>query len=229
MKTFADQVNTFNKNLTFRGELPEGIEVMNPFEKQEILNITVDFYNKYYADNRERYLILGINPGRFGAGLTGIPFTDPKHLVNVCKISYPEKPVHEPSSVFIYDMIEAYGGIEKFYAKFYINSVSPLGFTQKQKNGKEINYNYYDSKDLVAATKGFIVESIQKQLEFGIKTDVCFCLGTGKNYKFLNRLNNEYNFFKKVIPLEHPRYIIQYKMKSKDQYITKYIMSLNSC
>ncbi len=33
-----------------------------------------------------RYLILGINPGRFGGGITGIPFTDPIRLQNICGI-----------------------------------------------------------------------------------------------------------------------------------------------
>ena len=38
------------------------------------------------------------------------------------------------SSVFIYDMIAAFGGAEQFYSRFYINSLSLLGFTKNGKN-----------------------------------------------------------------------------------------------
>jgi len=49
---------------------------MNPFrENPEALIVSGKFYKKYYNDNNPRFLILGINPGRFGAGVTGIPFT----------------------------------------------------------------------------------------------------------------------------------------------------------
>ncbi len=168
-------------------------------------------------------MILGINPGRFGAGLTGIPFTDPKRLVANCGIEYNGISAHELSSVFVYDVIAAFGGEEMFYKNFYINSVCPLGFTSLSKKGKEVNYNYYDSKELTNCVYDFIMESIKKQIGFGINTDVCFCFGTGKNEKFLLEINNEFGFFRKIIALEHPRYIMQYKLKKKQQYIDKYI------
>lgn len=77
---------------------------MNPFrEGEEIFSVSSSFYRKFYTDNTPRHLILGINPGGFGAGVTAIPF---------------------------------------------------------------------------------IVERIGRQIELGIRTDVCFCFGTGKNEKF---------------------------------------------
>ncbi len=66
-------------------------------------------------------------------------------------------------------------------------------------------------------------ESIRAQIEFGIESDVCFCFGTGKNEKFLRLINDEYGFFKKIIALEHPRFVMQYKARSKQQYIDKYL------
>ncbi len=69
----------------------------------------------------------------------------------------------------------------------------------------------------------FIVESLWMQLEFGIKRDVCFCLGTGQNFKFLLKLNSELKLFQEIVPLEHPRYVMQYKTKQKQKYIDKYI------
>ncbi|MGZ3874784.1 MAG: uracil-DNA glycosylase family protein [Mucilaginibacter sp.] len=168
-------------------------------------------------------MVLGINPGRFGGGVTGIPFTDSKRLKSVCKIDYQGKETHEPSSVFIYEMIEAFGGAEEFYRQLYINSICPLGFTATTGGGREINYNYYDSPALTAAMYDFIVENIQKQIDLGNYTDTCFCFGTGKNEKFMRRLNGEHGFFKDIVALEHPRFIMQYKTKTKQQYIDKYI------
>jgi len=224
MKTFADKVIDFNKHLHFQGDLPDGISVMNPFrENKQIIAVSSEFYKKFYDDNNSRHLILGINPGRFGAGVTGVPFTDSKRLINECGISYTGKETHEPSSVFVYEVIEAFGGVKKFYGQFYIHSVFPLGFTTTNNKGKEVNYNYYDSKELTNAVYDFIIEHIQKQIAMGVNTDICYCFGTGKNEHFLRELNEEKKFFKTIIALEHPRFIAQYKAKSKQFYIDKYL------
>jgi hypothetical protein len=228
MKTFADKIIAYNSSLEFHGKLPEGIRIMNPFKEDEnVITISSTFYKKYYNDNHKRYLILGINPGRFGAGLTGIPFTDPKRLIANCGIEFNGPLAHEPSSVFVYEVIKAFGGEEAFYNRFFINSMSPLGFTSLGKNGKEVNYNYYDSKELTQSVFDFIIENIRKQIEMGIHTDICYCFGTGKNEKFLLEINNQFGFFKKIISLEHPRYVMQYKSKSKEEYIAKYLSALN--
>jgi hypothetical protein len=227
--TFSEKVISFFTGLEYCGSLPPGISVMNPFrDNPGIIPLVSKFYNKFYNDERSRHLILGINPGRFGAGQTGIPFTDTRRLNEKCGLTISGIETFETSSVFIYEMIDTFGGTGKFYSKFFISSVSPLGFTSTGKSGKEVNYNYYDSKELTESLKDFIVESIAKQLEFGIHRDICFCLGTGKNYKFLSELNNSLKFFNEVIPLEHPRYIMQYRSKQKFFYITKYIEEFRS-
>jgi hypothetical protein len=228
MKTVADRIIEFNRNVEFRGSLPEGISIMNPFRggNEYIFGISSAFYRKYYADNNPRRLILGINPGRFGAGFTGIPFTDTKRLTGECSIAYAGRQTHEPSSVFIYEVIRAYGGPERFYGDYYINSVCPLGFTHKGENGREKNYNYYDRADLTAAVTDFIIWNIREQIAMGVRTDVCFCLGTGKNEKFLRALNDRYGFFGEIVALEHPRFIMQYKSASRDEYVSKYLALL---
>jgi hypothetical protein len=225
MYSFAEKVITFCRNLDFSGQLPAGISIMNPFRKNgEVLEVISSFYRKYYSDNNPRRLILGINPGRFGAGVTGIPFT--VRLREKCRLSIPGLKTHETSSVFIYEMIEQYGGCEKFYGDYFISSVSPLGFTRTGSNGKEVNYNYYDSRELSETILDFVVDSVKKQLEFGIERDVCFCLGTGKNFRFLSKLNDDHHFFKRIEPLQHPRFIMQYKLKQKEFYIDNYIGKL---
>jgi hypothetical protein len=228
--TFADKVIRFNRQLTYTGPLlPAGIRIMNPFrEFPEANRVSEAFYRKFYADDQPRHLILGINPGRFGAGLTGVPFTDPKRLASECGIRYEGKLAHEPSSVFIYEMIHAFGGAIPFYRKFYINSICPLGFTTAARGGKEINYNYYDNKELQSAVSEFIIDNIRKQIALGVSTDTCFCFGTGKNEAFLRKLNEEHHFFGRILALEHPRFIMQYKATSKRTYIDKYLAAFQS-
>ena len=229
MSTFAERVIEFNKNLKLEAVLPSGIRAMNPFaENMAALEVSSEFYRKYYSDNRERTLILGINPGRFGAGVTGVPFTDTKRMKEKCGLEISGFATHEPSSVFVYEVIDAWGGVKKFYSDFYINSPSPLGYVSVGKHGKEVNFNYYDSRDLAAAVRPFMVDSLRAHIGVGCRTDVAFCLGSGKNYEYLSRLNDEFRFFGRLVALEHPRFIMQYRSKDKGYYIDKYLRLLRS-
>jgi len=223
-KNFGEQVLKFNKALSLDIKLPKGISVMNSFrENLEIRLISTEFYRKYYSDNYQRRIILGINPGRLGAGATGIPFTDTKRLLSHCGISTKSVQTHEPSSVLVYDVINAFGGVEAFYNQFYITSICPLGFVKNVAPNKEINYNYYDDAALEKSIRPFVIKSLEQQLKFGVDREIAFCFGTGKNHKFIAGINKEFGFFKKLFPLEHPRYIMQYKSKTKESYITKYL------
>ncbi|MBE0675023.1 MAG: DUF4918 family protein [Bacteroidales bacterium] len=227
MSTFAERVIEFNRGLKLTVQLPAGIRAMNPFtENPSALAVSSEFYRKYYSDNIPRRLILGINPGRFGAGVTGIPFTDTRRLTEKCGLVIPGIKTYEPSSVFVYEVIDAYGGPDIFYRDFYINSPSPLGFVARSEQGKELNHNYYDSTSLAVALKPFMAESVKAHIAIGTSTDIAICLGTGKNFKYLSALNSEYAFFRRLIPLEHPRFIMQYKSKEKDAYIEKYLQAL---
>lgn len=224
MSTFAQKINSFNANLSFREPLPGGIGLMNPFKENDCATpASRAFYQKYYGDSAPRYAILGINPGRFGAGITGVPFTDPVRLAEKCDIHIPGCPhAHEPSSVFVYEVIAAYGSVTDFYASWYINSVCPLGFTRQNAQGRHVNYNYYDSAALKQAATPFIVQTLKEQIACGLDRRICFCFGMDKNYKFLNALNQEHNFFQQIIPLDHPRYIVQYRHSQMKEYAARY-------
>jgi hypothetical protein len=226
METFANRVLRFFKKVSYKGALPQGIEIMNPYKDKDVMVFVQQFYLKYYGDNNGRRLILGINPGRLGAGATGIPFTDPKRLIEKCGIPYKSKLLHEPSSVFVYEMIDAYGGAEAFYSDYYISSVCPLGFVKVDARAKATNYNYFDSKELVSMLHDFINWNIKEQIRMGCDTDKVYCLGYSKNYRFLSQLNKEKKYFGEIIPLEHPRFIMQYKSKEKDRYIADYLKKL---
>ena len=218
--TFAARIVEQNLSLVRPSGLPPGIKTLNPVEQKEVQEVIIQFYSKYFDDDNERVLILGINPGRLGAGITGIPFTDPIRLADVCGIPNSFNPKPELSSVFIYEMISAFGGPEKFYERFYFNSVCPLGFTLDGKN-----LNYYDVPALQNALTSYIEENIQNLISLGLRTDVCYCLGEGKNYQYLNKLNEVKGFFREIVPLSHPRFIMQYKLKTKADYVDQYLKS----
>lgn len=224
-RTFAQKVTAFNAHLDFGGELPKDIYIMNPFVENTCASpASAAFYNKYYNDYNARYAIMGINPGRFGAGITGVPFTDPKRLKEVCGINLPQCPsAHEPSSQFVYAVISAYGGPEAFYGKWYINSFCPLGFVKRTKKGGLVNFNYYDNAELAKLATPFIVKTLEEQLQFPLNKEVCFCLGAGKNFAFIERLNGENGFFDRIIPLPHPRFIAQYHARETDKYVREYL------
>ena len=155
--------------------------------------------------------------------LTGIPFTDPIKLQEHCGIKNELSKRAELSADFIHLVLDAFGGLEKFYSQYYFSSVSPLGFT---KDGK--NLNYYDIPELEGALKPFIVKSIQTQLAFGLRQDVVFVLGAGKNFNYVQSLNNEFKLFKKITPLPHPRFVMQYRRKQLLSYINDYVTELQT-
>ncbi|MDL2265517.1 SMUG2 DNA glycosylase family protein [Parabacteroides sp. OttesenSCG-928-G07] len=228
IKTFADNIIEYNKNLAYTGELPAGFKVVNPFcDNQEAVKVMEQFYRKYYTDSRQRKFIIGINPGRHGAGITGIPFTDTKHLENVCGIRMQSAQTHEISSVFVYDMIAQYGGTELFYQDFFIKSPFPLAIVREKEVGKWINANYYDDTSLLRMTEEFMITSLKKQITIGIDCSEVFVLGK-KNATYISEMNKKANLFGRITVLEHPRYIQQYKSKDKQFYIDKYILTLNS-
>lgn len=224
-KTFADHVIEFNKNLSYTGNLPENFEILNPYlDNPETMVVMQKFYHKYYNDSNKRKFIIGINPSRHGAGVTGVPFTDTKRLESVCGIKMNSARTHEVSSVFMYEMIAEYGGANKFYTDIYINSPFPLAIVRKTKTGL-LNANYYDDKKLFESLKEFMIDSLKKHISLNVDISEVFILGK-KNADFISQLNKEAKLFDKMTVLEHPRYIQQYKSKEKQLYIDKYILAL---
>jgi len=226
--TIGQRIIAFNKGLQYTGKLPEGFAVLNPYlDNPETLQVMTSFYDKYYNDEVPRKFIIGINPSRHGAGVTGVPFTDTKHLENDCGIPMLSARTHEVSSVFVYDMIAQYGGVAAFYKDYYINSPFPLAIVRKNAQGNWLNANYYDDPELFALTREYMIETLKKHIALGLDTNEVYVLGK-KNATFLEKLNKEASLFKKMVVLEHPRYIEQYKSKEKQLYIDKFITLLKT-
>jgi hypothetical protein len=228
MQSIAEKLTGFYGSITPPTNLPNGIEILFPQKDKQVRELITQFFNKYYNDHKQRSLMLGINPGRFGAGITGVNFTAPKQLKEACGIDHHFKLSSELSAEFIYDMIAEYGGPEKFYRDWFIGAVCPLGFTASPSpsKGGVKNINYYDDKKLLIAVTPFIVNCINKQVAIGFTRERCICIGGEKNFKFLSSLNNEHKWFDQIIPLPHPRFILQYRRKQKDKYIHQYLSAL---
>jgi hypothetical protein len=194
---------------------------MNPYAEPQVRRYLRAFLERFYCGGAPRVLVLGINPGRFGAGVTGVTFTDPVALNDYCGVPNHLPRRRELSSIFVYDFIERFGGPAAFYDHFFLSAVSPLGFTSGG-----TNLNYYDSPQLARAVTPFIVDTLRQQIALGTRQDAAVVLGLGDNRRFLERLNEEHRFFERIIPLEHPRWIMQYRRRRVGEYLAKYAAAL---
>ena len=229
-RTRADRLLNLVHSISLDGiALPKGVHVLDPLRgdnSTEVERIVHDFHRKYFSDEQPRKLMLGINPGRLGAGSTGLCFTDTKRCESDLAIPVYGFRTHEPSSDFFYRVVRAMGGAEAFYRDVYVQAICPLGFTKAGPTGAQVNLNYYDDRALQEAITPFVVEWLKRLISMGMRTDNVFCIGNGKNLAYLGSLNAEHRFFERITALEHPRYIMQYKAKRADVYVAKYVAAL---
>jgi hypothetical protein len=221
--TFAQGYFNFIDQLDFPASLPGEVEILNPFRVPNAYRLSSAFYQKFYSDENPRLFLIGINPGRFGAGVTGVPFTDPIRLEEQCGISNQLDKKQELSSVFVYEVISAYGGTESFYKDVFFTSVSPLGFVRNN-----VNINYYDIPELRDFLEPYMVKSLRQQIELGAIRKIAYSMGKGQNFKYLQYLNKKYQLFDEVKPLPHPRWVMQYRLKRKQEFIDEYILAITS-
>ena len=221
MMSFGEKIFSFYTDISIPVMDNPEVDVMLPFTNNVVRKINEEFYRKYYNDNLKRVFLIGINPGRFGGGVTGIPFTDPMNLQEILGIKNTFTKKHELSSQFVYSVIKKLGGPEQFFGSFYLTAVSPVGFVMNNKN-----INYYEVKQIKEEWEPFFVDSLKNQIQAGGNKAVAFMIGQGENARYLNRLNGEYHFFEKLIPLPHPRWIMQYRYRSRDEFVHLYIKNL---
>lgn len=224
MPNFADRLQRFLIGFPLPAALPGEVEARSPFREPEVHELLSRFAQKYYADNQPRVAMLGINPGRLGMGRTGVAFTDPGALAEFCGIGH-ELPRQRPelSTQFVYRVINELGGPASFYQHFYLGSIYPLVLLR---NG--LNYNYYDSPALIKDLWPDMQLSLRQQVQdLGLRTDVAVSLGK-RNGAFFNRLNDELGLFKKIVVLDHPRYLMQYRRRNLDANVAHYVEVLGS-
>jgi hypothetical protein len=215
--TFAARALDFYRRLKLTARLPAGIAQLNPYAEPATMALVEKFLFAFFNDERPRTLVLGINPGRFGGGTTGIAFTDPVALEASCGIANDLLKRRELSSEFVYRVIAACGGPRQFFGGVYLSALCPFGFTRAGNN-----FNFYDDPALLKAVRPFIVETLQAQIDFGARRDLAIILGTGKNKRVIDELNAEHGFFARIEALEHPRFIMQYRRRQLDAYVARY-------
>lgn len=124
-------------------------------------DIVEQFYNRYYKTPYPKTVICGINPGKNGAGKTGIPFLD---FSSVSKLlDSINKSDTERSAQFFYDVIKDIG-IEKFFNSFYVTNISWVGYMREHKN-----LNYYD---LPQEIQNFILNAFQYEMKIVSPTTI---------------------------------------------------------
>jgi len=222
MSTFAEKAIKYFLSLKAPANLPENIVAINPYQESEVKTAVKHFFKKYFSDSKNRLFVFGINPGRFGGGLTGIAFTDPVALSEECGIKNNLGTRRELSSKFVYNLIGEFGGAQKFFGQVYLTALYPLAILRDGKN-----YNYYDHPALYRALKKHIEGSIREQLKFRARNDIAISLGK-KNARYLREINDEHKFFNEIRVLDHPRYIMQYKLKHMDKYLKDYLSAMSS-
>ncbi|SFP93386.1 uracil-DNA glycosylase family protein [Hymenobacter arizonensis] len=224
MPDLAQQLFRFLTTFPLPANLPEGVEALSPFREPAVQELFEQFGKKFYADNAPRVTLLGINPGRLGMGRTGVAFTDPAALTEFCGIPH-DLPRQRPelSTQFVYRVVTALGGPEMFYQHFYLSSIYPLVLLKQG-----LNYNYYDSTALTKALWPDMQLSLKLQVaELGLRTDVAVSLGK-RNGTYLKRLNDELGLFDRIIVLDHPRYLMQYRRAHLEANVARYVAELGS-
>jgi hypothetical protein len=222
MPDLAKHLLHFLSTFPLPTNLPAGVTARSPFRDPTVQALLSRFANKFYADNQPRVALLGINPGRLGMGRTGVAFTDPAALAELCGIDHAlprQRP--ELSTEFIYKVVTEMGGPAAFYQHFYLGSIYPLVLLREG-----LNYNYYDSPALTKALWPDMRLSLRQQVQdLGLRTDVAVSLGK-RNGTFLQRLNDELGLFEKIITLDHPRYLMQYRRRDTDANVARYVEAL---
>ena len=222
MPSFADQLLDFLQNFPLPAALPDGVVAASPFREPAVFGLLSQFAHKFYTEAPPRVAVLGINPGRLGMGRTGVAFTDPTALTEFCGIIHAlPKQRPETSTQFVYKVITEMGGPAAFYQHFYVGSLYPLVLL---KGG--LNYNYYDSPTITKVLWPDIQLSLRQQVEaLGLRRDVAVSLGK-RNGEFFKRLNAELGLFDKIIVLDHPRYLMQYKSRNTAANVAHYVETL---
>ncbi len=218
---FGRSLATYLFNLRFAIPLPSGFEVLTPYSNAEVQSVVQVFCDRYYGGSHMRLGVWGINPGRFGAGITGLSFTDPVSLKNQLGIESSITGRQEISAEFISMVIEAYGGPGKFYHDVYLGALSPLGFVRDGKN-----INFYDDVQLSKDIVPFITSSVNTITGFGLNRKAAILLGSGALQKYTRQYLSATFREMKVIALDHPRFVMQYRRAHVSEYVKRYVEAI---
>lgn len=166
------------------------------------------FWRTYYGGAVPRVVLCGINPGRHGAGKTGIPFLDFQSLSQL--ISGIDRQDSERTAGFFFQVVRQFG-VEAFFHSFYVTNVASVGFIR---DGKNLNYN-----ELPASALEVVERNLIQEMEIIQPTHV---ISLGECVQQAVR---------KLLPvsvdcsmrLPHPSWITTYRAKETDKWAAHYL------
>lgn len=175
------------------------------------------FVHEYYAVPGQRTLVLGINPGRKGSGLTGVPFTDGRSLAEDCGIENEFRDARELTSQFLYQVVRSAGEVHSFFSHLCLSGIFPACLVADGRNA-----NYYDLIE-GEALRGLVAHSLQIHRDLPDIADRLVVIGQGRHLDLISAANDRHGFFKEITALPHPRYIMQYNRARADDFIRRYV------
>jgi hypothetical protein len=115
--------------------LLEGSDIVILKDFLENWEAVLEFNRKFYPKGVPKTVLCGINPGRLGAGKTGVPFTDFKSLSRL--IPNITRQDTERTAQFFHEIVDHFGA-QNFYQSFYVTNVSWFGYAKGKRN---LNFN----------------------------------------------------------------------------------------
>ena len=165
------------------------------------------FSRKYYSHSVPRIMICGINPGRLGAGKTGIPFLDYVSLSQL--ISGVQRQDSEKSAGFFFKVLKSVGA-ESFYKTFYVTNFSSVGYLSNA-----ANFNYYNLPQSALET---VERNFLEEVKIVEPTHV-ISLGKEVHRSMLKLLPDSIDC---SLCLPHPSWIATYRSNDKDHWVQCY-------
>jgi len=169
-----------------------------------------DFWRRFYPEELPRHVICGLNPGRFGAGLTGVPFTDFQTLSRW--MPSVERQDTEPSAQFFAQVVAAVG-VEAFFRRFYVTNVSAVGYV---KDGRNLNYH-----DLPAGALEVVERRFVEEMEI-VRPQQIIALGRQVERSIKRLMPNVV-----VSYLPHPAWVSTYRKAAQHDWIERYLRVLS--
>ena len=169
------------------------------------------FWQTYYGSSVPRVVICGINPGRHGAGKTGIPFLDFQSLAQL--IPGVERSDSEGSAGFFYQVVKRVGA-SAFFPTFYVTNIASVGFACE---GKNLNYNELPGPALEIVERNFLLEMAVVQPTHIIS------LGEVVHATVNKLMGKEVDCTRR---LPHPSWITTYRRNESEKWLSHYLAEL---
>ena len=209
MNLFEDIRNKYLSDTNLCSILKENnVQFLDGFQANK--EYVLKFYQRFYPDQFPKVVLCGINPGKLGAGKTGIPFMDFNSLSQI--FNDIKRKDTERSAKFIFEVIK-YFGIDKFFENFYITNFSFMGF---KKNSNNLNYYELPQSAVKTISEYFIYEMrIVKPMYIIALSEVVLCsINSIPNFEKVNKNR-----------LPHPYYCSF--PSHKENCLSRYINQLN--